>query len=47
MLAVLWVLHIPGFKGAHSQGVTLEKLTENLKEVIEMVLEDNNFDLQI
>lgn len=43
----LYVGYVPGFKGAHSQGVTLEELTENLKEVIEMLLEDNNFDLQI
>ena len=30
-----------GFAGAHSQGETLDELHENLKEVIEMLLEDN------
>ena len=36
----LYVGYIPGFKGAHSQGETLDELQENLKEVIEMLLED-------
>ena len=36
----LYVGHIPGFRGAHSQGATIEELMENLKEVIEMLLED-------
>jgi predicted RNase H-like HicB family nuclease len=31
---------IPGFPGAHSQAETLEELQLNLKEVIEMLLED-------
>jgi predicted RNase H-like HicB family nuclease len=38
----LYVGHIPGFKGAHSQGKTLDELQENLKEVIEMLLEDED-----
>ena len=38
----LYVGYVPGFKGAHSQGETLDELTENLKEVIEMLLEDEN-----
>lgn len=38
----LYVGYIPGLKGAHSQGETLKELTENLKEVIEMLLEDDN-----
>ncbi|MEO0936311.1 MAG: type II toxin-antitoxin system HicB family antitoxin, partial [Cyanobacteria bacterium J06641_2] len=29
-----------GFPGAHSQGETLDELQENLREVIEMLLED-------
>lgn len=37
----LYVGYVPGFKGAHSQGETIEELTENLKEVIAMLLEDN------
>jgi len=36
----LYVGHIPGFAVAHSQGVTLDELNANLKEVIEMLLED-------
>lgn len=37
----LYVGYVPGFKGAHSQGETIEELTKNLKEVIAMLLEDN------
>ena len=36
----LYVGYIPGFPGAHSQGETLEELNANLREVIEMLLED-------
>jgi len=36
----LYVGYVPGFPGAHSQGETLDELRENLKEVIEMLLED-------
>jgi predicted RNase H-like HicB family nuclease len=36
----LYVGFIPGFAGAHSQGETMDELHENLKEVIEMLLED-------
>lgn len=36
----LYVGYIPGFAGAHSQGETLDELNANLKEVIEMLLED-------
>ncbi len=36
----LYVGYIPGFPGAHSQGETLDELHENLREVIEMLLED-------
>jgi len=35
-----YVGFIPGFPGAHSQGDTLLELNANLKEVIEMLLED-------
>jgi hypothetical protein len=31
---------VPGFPGAHSQGATLDELNGNLKEVIEMLLDD-------
>ena len=36
----LYVGYVPGFPGAHSQGVTLDELNKNLREVIEMLLED-------
>ena len=36
----MYVGFVPGFPGAHSQADTLEELTKNLKEVIEMLLED-------
>ena len=36
----LFVGHIPGFPGAHSQGATLEELQSNLREVVLMLLED-------
>ncbi len=36
----LYVGYVPGFSGAHSQGETLDELQENLREVIEMLLED-------
>ena len=36
----LFVGHIPGFVGAHSQGETLDELGCNLQEVVEMLLED-------
>lgn len=36
----LFVGYVPGFPGAHSQGETLDELNDNLREVIEMLLED-------
>jgi predicted RNase H-like HicB family nuclease len=36
----LYVGFVPGFPGAHSQGATLDELRDNLREVIEMLLED-------
>lgn len=36
----LYVGHVPGFPGAHSQGETLDELNENLREVIALLLED-------
>lgn len=35
----LYVGYVPGFAGAHSQAETLDELQENLREVIEMLLE--------
>jgi predicted RNase H-like HicB family nuclease len=36
----LYVGYVPGFPGAHSQSETLDELQDNLREVIEMLLED-------
>lgn len=36
----LFVGYVPGFPGAHTQGASLDELNQNLKEVIEMLLED-------
>jgi len=36
----VYVGYVPGFAGAHSQGNTLAELQENLREVINMLLED-------
>ncbi len=36
----LYVGYVPGFPGAHSQAETLDELHRNLREVIEMLLED-------
>ena len=36
----LYVGYIPGFPGAHSQGESVEELIANLREVIQMLLED-------
>jgi len=36
----LYVGVIPGVAGAHSQGVTLDELQKNMKEVLELCLEE-------
>ena len=36
----LLVGYVPGFPGAHSQAETLDALQANMREVIEMLLED-------
>ena len=36
----LFVGYVPGFAGAHSQGETLDELQANLREVVDMLLED-------
>jgi predicted RNase H-like HicB family nuclease len=36
----LYVGFIPGFQGAHTQAETLDELNQNLREVVEMLLED-------
>jgi predicted RNase H-like HicB family nuclease len=42
----LFVGHIPGFPGAHSQGATLDELAANLREVVELLLEDGEPELE-
>jgi len=44
----LYVGIIPGIQGAHTQGETLDELQENLKEVLELCLEefDDNLEKQ-
>ncbi len=36
----LYVGYVPGFPGAHTQAETLDELQANLKEVLEMLMED-------
>lgn len=36
----LFVGVVPGLPGAHTQGATIEELRSNLKEVLELCLED-------
>ena len=38
----LFVGYVPGFAGAHTQARTLDELNTNLREVIEMLLEDSD-----
>ena len=37
----LYVGHVPGFAGAHSQAESLDELHANLKEVIRLLLQDS------
>jgi len=42
----LYVGHVPGWPGAHSQGASLDELQRNLQEVVAMLLEDGEPDLE-
>jgi len=42
----LYVGHVPGFTGAHTQGETLDELNRNLQEVIAMLLEEGQPQLE-
>jgi predicted RNase H-like HicB family nuclease len=42
----LLVGYVPGWPGAHSQGTDNEELLQNLREVIEMLLEDGEPELE-
>lgn len=37
----LFVAHIPGIPGSHTQGSTWDELSQNLKEVLELCLAEN------
>jgi predicted RNase H-like HicB family nuclease len=37
----LYVAIVPGIPGAHTQAPTLDELQQNLKEVLELCLEEN------
>ena len=41
----LYVGYVPGFCGAHTQAETLDELNKNLREVIEMLLDDGEPEL--
>ncbi len=38
----LYVGYVPGLPGAHTQADTLDELNDNLREVLEMLLEDGD-----
>ena len=42
----LYVGYVPGFAGAHSQGESLDELQTNLREVIEMLLEEGEPEIE-
>ncbi|NTU52603.1 MAG: type II toxin-antitoxin system HicB family antitoxin [Chlorobiaceae bacterium] len=42
----LYVGFIPGFPGAHTQAESLDELNQNLREVVEMLLEDGDPELE-
>ena len=42
----LYVGHVPGFPGAHSQGETLDELNDNLREVIALLLDGGELNLE-
>jgi predicted RNase H-like HicB family nuclease len=42
----LYVGYVPGFPGAHTQAKTLDELNDNLREVVQMLLEDGEPDLE-
>ena len=42
----IYVGHVPGWPGAHSQGASVDELLANLKEVVELLLEDGEPQLE-
>jgi predicted RNase H-like HicB family nuclease len=43
----LYVGYVPGFPGTHTQAETLDALQRNLREVVEMQLEDGEPKLEV
>ena len=41
----VYVGHVPGWLGAHTQGADVDEVRRNLREVIEMLLEDGEPEL--
>ena len=41
----IYVGHVPGWPGAHTQGADVDEVRRNLREVIEMLLEDGEPEL--
>jgi predicted RNase H-like HicB family nuclease len=41
----VYVGHVPGWPGAHTQGTDVDEVRRNLREVIEMLLEDGEPEL--
>ncbi|MBF0491870.1 MAG: type II toxin-antitoxin system HicB family antitoxin [Deltaproteobacteria bacterium] len=37
----LYIAHVPGISGAHTQARTLDELKSNLEEVLSLILEDH------
>lgn len=42
----LYIGHVSGFPGVHSQAETLDELQQNMQEVMEMLLEDGEPELE-
>lgn len=42
----LYVGYVPGWPGAHSQGASLDELQRNVREVVDMLLEDGEPQLE-
>lgn len=40
----MYIVSCPQFKGCHSYGKTIEEAMNNIQEVIEMCLEEENFE---
>ena len=42
----LYIGYIPGLAGAHSQADSLDELSDNMREVVEMLLEDGEPEME-